>query len=176
MQPSNKRLNSVSVSAIGLGIIGVMLSAPAKADFWSKHVAPIGHAVEKGAHDTGHAIEKAGQDTGHTVEKAAQDAGHTVEKAAQDAGHTVEKAAQDASHAIEKAGQDVWQFVTSPFRAIGHFFSSLIEGVKEKIGEFLSQVIKWAAIGIFAAVALAGGSKIVADIARRFSSRAPNAR
>jgi len=56
------------------------------ADFWSRNVAPIGKAIEKGAHDAGKAIEKGTQDTGKAIEKGAHDTGNAIEKGAQDTG------------------------------------------------------------------------------------------
>jgi vacuolar-type H+-ATPase subunit H len=67
----------------------------AHADWWSRNIAPIGHAIDKAKNDAGKTVEKAAQDTGKTVEKGAQDTGKTVEKAAQDTGKTIEKAVQD---------------------------------------------------------------------------------
>ena len=49
-------------------------------------------------------------------------------------------------HTIEKAAQDTGHFLASPFRAIGNFFSNLVEELKQKFAELLSLAIKWAAI------------------------------
>src|SRR5215472_3574660 len=66
-------------TAISLAVIGITVSPlPAQADWWSRNVAPLGHAIEKGAHDTGNAIEKGAHDTGNAVEKGAHDTGNAV--------------------------------------------------------------------------------------------------
>ncbi|MBY5453879.1 hypothetical protein HFO91_30340 [Rhizobium leguminosarum] len=85
-------------------IIGI--SNPANADWWSRNVAPIGHAIEKGTHDAGNAIEKGAHDIGNTLEKGAHDTGDTLEKGAHDVGHSIEKGAQDTGKAAEKALHD----------------------------------------------------------------------
>ena len=136
--------------------LSLLSSKAIYADFWSKHVAPIGKAVEKAVHDTGKTIEKAGQDTGKTVEKAAQDTGKTVEKAAHDTGHTLEKAAQDTGKTIEKAAHDTGHTIEKAFQdtgnelnrtgrnvndaaiAAGHF----VENQGQALGETLSDAEK----------------------------------
>jgi hypothetical protein len=66
----------------------------------------MGHAVEKGAHDTGNAIEKGAHDTGNAIEKGAHDTGNAVEKGAHDTGNAVEKGAHDTGNAVEKGAHD----------------------------------------------------------------------
>ena len=67
-------------TAISLAVIGITVSPlPAQADWWSRNVAPLGPAIEQGAHDTGNAIEKGAHDTGKTIEKAVQDTGKAGE-------------------------------------------------------------------------------------------------
>ena len=86
------RISTKSLGVIpltGALVLGsTALSSPARADFWSRTIAPIGHAVENAAHDAGHAVEKAAQDTGRAVEQATHDAGNAVEKATHDTGDT----------------------------------------------------------------------------------------
>ncbi len=78
----------------------------AKADVWSRTVAPVGHAIENTAHKAGHAAENAGHGIGHAVKKGAHDAGHTAEKAAHDTGKTIEKAVQDIGYNLRAHPSD----------------------------------------------------------------------
>jgi hypothetical protein len=126
------------------------LSSQAKADFWSRNVAPIGHAIDKAKNDAGKAIEKGAQDAGKTAEKAAQDTGHTLEKGAQDTGNTLEKAVHDIGHSIEKAGQDVGKFFAAPVSSVKNYvdakikyFTTLIQGIIDKLLAIASKAV-WA--------------------------------
>lgn len=119
MSPITRNTTSaISLIAILFG------STPAKADWWSKNVAPIGHAVEKGAHDVGKTTEKAAQDTGKTLEKAAQDTGKTLEKAAQDTGSTINKANNDF-HAQSRRD---WDHVNQFLDGVAAEFCSIMTG------------------------------------------------
>lgn len=139
---TSKRSLFASVAAPAITAMVFVGSTAAHADFWSRNVAPIGKAIEKGVHDTGKTVEKAAQDTGHTVEKAAHDTGKTAEKAAQDTGHTIEKAAHDTGHTLEKAAHDTGkavekgtQDVGTAGETIGRFVERQIKGVGKSLSD-----------------------------------------
>lgn len=137
-------LNSVSIAALTVVAL-VNASSYAHADWWSRNIAPIGRAIDKGKNDVGKGVEKTAQDTGKTVEKAAHDTGHTFEKAAQDTGKTVEKAAQDTGKTIEKAVQDtgkagetVYKFGVRQVESIGDSVKDADKRLRE--GKFVDAI------------------------------------
>ena len=111
-------------TAISLAVIGITVSPlPAQADWWSRNVAPLGPAIEQGAHDTGNAIEKGAHDTGNAVEKGAHDTGKTIEKAVQDTG---------------KAGETVYTFGVREIQGIGDSVRDADKRLKE--GKFVDTI------------------------------------
>jgi len=107
-------------TAISLAVIGITVSPlPAQADWWSRNVAPLGPAIEQGAHDTGNAIEKGAHDTGNAVEKGAHDTGNAVEKGAHDTGNAIEKGAHDTGNAVEKGAHDTGKTIEKAVQDTG---------------------------------------------------------
>jgi hypothetical protein len=143
MEESMKKhwLNSVSAAAL---TALALVNAPsyAHADWWSRNVAPIGKAVEKGVQDTGNAVEKGVHDTGNAVEKGVHDTGNAVEKGVHDTGNAVEKGVQDTGKTIEKAVQDtgkagetVYKFGVRQIESIGASVRDADKRLKE--GKFV---------------------------------------
>lgn len=71
-------IGAVTVTAL------LLSGASARADWWSRNVAPVGHAVETATHQTGAAVETATHQTGKALEIAGHDTGVAINKANND--------------------------------------------------------------------------------------------
>ena len=132
-------------TAIGLFATGLAVSTPVQADWWSRNVAPIGHALDKAKNDTGKAIEKGTQDTGKAIEKGTQDTGKAIEKGTQDTGKAIEKGTQDTGKAIEKGTQDTGKTIEKAVQDTGKAGETVYTfGVREiqGIGDSVSDADK----------------------------------
>jgi vacuolar-type H+-ATPase subunit H len=138
------RASLATASTLGLLLGSAALSTPAYADFWSRNVAPIGHAIDKAKNDVGHTVEKAVDDTGHTLETAGQQAGRVLaspfKEAAKDAGKEVSR------DAINQAKEESKKIIED---ASGRANDIINHAEDRLIG-----VITWVSIGLGALFAI----------------------